>query len=205
MLSKPLNPLKVHSSLLLGLALTLVLSACGGDSSTGAAATTGSDTASATTPARPAALAEQADGTCGLANFQSELLSRVNAYRAAGAVCGGVSYPAVGAVVWNGQLQQAANAHSTDMATNNFFAHQSATNGTTLRERVPAAGYNYLSAGENIAAGQTSIQVVVNEWMNSPSHCANTMKADFRDMGVSCVSNSASTYGTYWTMELGRR
>lgn len=133
------------------------------------------------------------------------MLSRVNAYRKAGAVCGGVGYPAVGAVSWDGQLMQAALAHSSDMATNNFFAHQSATNGTTLRDRVPAAGYNYSVAGENIAAGQTSVQTVVQDWMNSPSHCANTMKAEFKDLAVSCVSNAASTYGIYWTMELGLR
>ena len=206
-------------NILLVLPLAMLLTACGGGSGSsvdsgagtgsGSGTTSGSSTdsttsATTTTTTAPAAVAQN-NGTCGLANFQSEMLSRVNAYRAAGAVCGGVGYPAVGAVAWDGQLQQAALAHSSDMANNNFFAHQSATNGTTLRDRVPAAGYNYSVAGENIAAGQTSVQAVVQAWMNSPSHCANTMKAEFRDIAVSCVSNAASTYGIYWTMELGLR
>lgn len=201
MLFLALGASKRNALLTLPLALTMLLVACGGGS--GSSADPGAGTTSAT--ATPIPAAAQNDGTCGLANFQSEMLSRVNAHRTAGAVCGGVGYPAVGAVSWDSQLQQAAWAHSSDMANNNFFAHQSATNGTTLRERVPAAGYNYSVAGENIAAGQTSVQAVVQAWMNSPSHCANTMKAEFRDMAVSCVSNAASTYGIYWTMELGLR
>lgn len=201
MLFLALGASKRNALLTLPLALTMLLVACGGGS--GSSADPGAGTTSAT--ATPIPAAAQNDGTCGLANFQSEMLSRVNAHRTAGAVCGGVGYPAVGAVSWDSQLQQAAWAHSSDMANNNFFAHQSATNGTTLRERVPAAGYNYSVAGENIAAGQTSVQAVVQAWMNSPSHCANTMKAEFRDMAVTCVSNAASTYGIYWTMELGLR
>lgn len=184
------------------LSVFLLLSACGGSS--GSDATNNPTTQTTSTASGNATPAAQVDNTCGIANFQSDMLARVNAYRAAGAVCGGVSYPAVGAVAWDAQLQQAATVHATDMAQNNFFSH-TGSDGSTLRQRVPAAGYNYSTAGENIAAGQTSVQDVVDGWMNSPSHCANTMKAEFRDVGVSCMSSAASTYGVYWTLELGLR
>lgn len=144
----------------------------------------------------------QTDHTCGMSNFNYEMLSRVNSYRAAGAVCGTTSFPGVGPVGWNDSLQQAATAHSTDMATNNFFSH-TGSNGSAFSQRVQAAGYSYGSAGENIAAGQTSVQSVVDGWINSPPHCANIMKASFVDMGVSCIQNSSSSYKIYWTMELG--
>ena len=173
------------------LGLAAVISACGGGSSTGS----GDNVLSA--------VASDGDITCGLPNYQNEMTSRVNAARAAGAVCGGVAFPPAGGLRWNTALQNAATAHSTDMASNNFFAHQSATNGSTLRERLPAAGYNYRAAGENLGAGQSSIAQVVSEWLASPSHCATLMKANFVDMAVSCKSNANSTYGTYWTMELG--
>jgi uncharacterized protein YkwD len=175
------------------LGITAVISACGGGSSSG------SDGNVLST------VTADGDITCGLPNFQAEMTSRVNAARAAGAVCGGVAFPPAGGLRWNTQLQNAATAHSTDMAANNFFAHQSPTNGSTLRERVPAAGYNYSSAGENLAAGQSSIAQVVAEWLASPSHCATMLKANFVDMGVSCKSNAGTVYGTYWTMELGVR
>jgi uncharacterized protein YkwD len=174
------------------LGIAAVISACGGGSGTG-----GDNNV----------LSAVADGdiTCGLPNYQAEMTSRVNAARAAGAVCGGVTFPPAGGLRWNTALQNAATAHSNDMAANNFFAHQSPTNGSTLRERVPAAGYNYSSAGENLGAGQSSIAQVVAEWLASPSHCATMLKANFVDMGVSCKSNAATVYGTYWTMELGVR
>lgn len=173
------------------LGLAAFISACGGGSSSG-----GNDNVLS-------AVASEGDITCGLPNYQAEMTSRLNAARAAGAVCGGVVFPPAGGLRWDIALQNAASAHSADMATNNFFAHQSATNGTTLRERLPAAGYNYSSAGENLGAGQTSIAQVVSEWLASPSHCSTMMKANFVDMAVSCKSNPNSVYGTYWTMELG--
>ncbi len=178
------------------LALAALLSACGGGG--------GSSSGSADNNVL-SAVATDGDISCGLPNFQAEMTSRVNAARAAGAVCGGVAFPPAGGVRWNTALQNAATAHSNDMAANNFFAHQSATNGSTLRERIPAAGYNYSSAGENLGAGQTSIAQVVTEWLASPSHCATMMKANFVDMGVSCKANGGTAYGTYWTMELGTR
>lgn len=172
----------------------LLLSACGGGSS---------GDASTTTTASPA-VKTQSDTTCGIANFQSDLLASVNARRGAGAVCGGVGYPAVGAVNWDGQLQNAATTHASDMATNNFFSH-TGSDGSTLRQRVPATGYNYHKAGENIAAGQTSVAQVVADWMASPSHCTNMMQPEYRDLGVSCKTNTASEYQNYWTLELGVR
>ncbi len=191
----PTKSLTTNRILLNSLALTLTvfLSACGGGGS-GSSENTGLS-----------AVATGGDISCGLPNFQAEMTAHVNTARAAGAVCGGVAFPPAGGLRWDTQLQNAATAHSEDMANNNFFAHQSATNGSTLRERIPAAGYKYSSAGENLGAGQTSVAQVVAEWVASPSHCAALMKANFVDMGVSCKSNPGTAYGTYWTMELGVR
>lgn len=62
----------------------------------------------------------------------------------------------VGSLNWNGQLEAASARHSTDMAANNYwnipFPHLG-TDGTTVRDRAPAAGYNYSTVGENVAAG----------------------------------------------------
>lgn len=191
-----MNPIKSrikNRTLLNGLSLTLavVLSACGGSDS-------GNDSVLS-------AVATGGDITCGLLNFQAEMTAQVNNARAAGAVCGSVAFPPAAGLRWDTQLQNAATAHSEDMASHNFFAHQSPTNDSTLRERIPAAGYKYSSAGENLGAGQTSIAQVVSEWLASPGHCSTLMKANFVDMGVSCKSNPGIAYGTYWTMELGVR
>ncbi len=155
--------------------------------------------------------APQPDTTCGLANFKADLLALINAQRAAGAVCRGADYPegkafsAVGSLKWNLRLQEAASAHSTDMATKNFFSH-TGSEGGRLVQRLPAAGYTYSTAGENIAAGHTSAAQVVADWMTSTiGHCENIMKDTHHDMGGGCKINEASTYKTYWTMDLGAR
>ena len=97
----------------------------------------------------------------------------------------------------------AAAAHSDDMVANNFFSH-TGSNGSTLGDRATAAGYQWSSLGENIAAGQLSVAEVVDGWMKSDGHCANLMNAGFRDIGVACVAGNANTsYRTYWTQDFG--
>jgi hypothetical protein len=116
----------------------------------------------------------------------------------------GVQYNATQAdLTWNAALTQAAAAHSDDMVAGNFFSH-TGSNGSTAGDRVTAAGYQWRGVGENIAAGQPSVAVVVDGWMNSEGHCANLMNAAFRDIGVACVAGNANTtYRTYWTQEFG--
>ena len=141
--------------------------------------------------------------TCNLSNFQQEILNRVNQARAAGRTCGSTSYGPAPALRWNGVLFNAAGAHSTDMAANNYFSHTS-QDGRNAGQRITGAGYAWSAYGENIAAGQTSAQSVVDGWLASPGHCSNIMNASYADMATACVASSTSTYRTYWTMELAR-
>jgi uncharacterized protein YkwD len=141
--------------------------------------------------------------TCNLSNFQQEILDRVNQARAAGRTCGTTSYAPAPALQWNGVLFNAAGAHSTDMAANNYFSHTS-LDGRSPGDRITGAGYAWGGYGENIAAGQTSAQEVVDVWLGSPGHCANIMNASYVDMATACVASSTSTYRTYWTMDLAR-
>ena len=72
------------------------------------------------------------------------------------------------AVVWaekrrgnkNDALDAAAYGHSQDMGVNNFLSH-TGSNGSTPWDRMRAAGYQYSSAGENIAAGYSSPRSVM--------------------------------------------
>jgi uncharacterized protein YkwD len=142
--------------------------------------------------------------TCDLPNFEAEALALVNAYRAAGASCGSAgSFAAAPPLAWNAALTQASLAHSDDMVAFNFVGH-TGTNGSSAGDRATAAGYVWQSWGENVAAGQPTLAVVMAGWMASPGHCANVMRAGFRDIGLACVKGGAgNTYRTYWTMTLG--
>ena len=159
-----------------------------------------------TTAAAPTAAAASNNFSCGLngaAGIEAEVLQRLNALRASGAVCGTTPYAATGSLAWNTQLLQAAAGHSTDMAQKNYFSHTS-QDGRTAAQRVTAAGYNWSTVGENIAAGQRSVEEVMTGWAKSPGHCQNLMNPSFRDVAVACVRNDAADYRLYWSMELGR-
>ena len=212
------------------MAMSLVLTACGGGGSSTPATTptpaptpsatptatptpaptpsatptpTPAPTPSATPTATPTPTPTPTASECPIGNYQSNVHAAINAARAVTQSCGA----ATGALSWNSQLEAAAARHSTDMAANNYWGADphTGTDGTTLRQRVPAAGYNYATAGENVAAGQTSASQVVADWIASPSHCSNIMTAAFVDIGVSCKYNPSSTYQYYWTLVMGKR
>ena len=174
------------------LALLLALSGCGGGGETG--------TAPPATPLTPLSAS-----TCVLANFQSAALAGVNQYRAAGASCRTAGlFAATTALRWNDALTQAAEVHSQDMKVNNFFP-DTGSGGSTLTQRINATGYAWRAIAENIAAGQTTMNQVVDGWMASDGPCANIMNPNLVDMGLVCVAGTSSNdYLTYWTMDLGR-
>jgi uncharacterized protein YkwD len=128
-------------------------------------------------------------------------LNLINAARAKPRTCGTKSYPAAPPVNWNLLLEQAAQRHSDDMAARNFFSH-TGSDGSNPATRISATGYSWWSLGENIAAGYTSVQAVIDAWLKSPGHCANIMSSRFKDIGLARAVNSSSRYGTYWTLDL---
>jgi uncharacterized protein YkwD len=125
--------------------------------------------------------------------FESEVLSLVNVERAK------VSCKPL---TLNGKLNAAAQAHTTDMATHNFFSHNS-QDGRSPFDRITAAGYAYSAAAENIAAGSTTAAAVMNQWMNSPGHKANILNCQYTELGVGYAKGVNAEYGTYWTQDFG--
>jgi uncharacterized protein YkwD len=107
-------------------------------------------------------------------------------------------------LVWDNALGSAARDHSTDMAQQNYFSHTS-LDGRVFNQRITAAGYACSACGENIAAGYSNPQAVMNGWMNSPGHRANILNSTFCDLGVGYAFRSSSNYGHYWTQDFGRR
>lgn len=206
--------MNVRTSSRLALLMALAaLAGCGGGGDSPAAASPPATPAPAPTPppasppppaAPPPPTVAGSRATCNLANFASEALAFVNQVRAAGASCGARgSFPAVPALAWNDALTQASLVHSDDMVARNFFSH-TGSNGSSAGDRATAAGYVWRTWGENIAAGQSTVAVVMAGWMASDGHCANIMNANMRDIGLACVSGTANnTYRTYWTMTLG--
>src|SRR5258708_1337848 len=114
---------------------------------------------------------------------KSLMLQLVNDQRTKGCNCGSVYYPPTTTVDWNDQLENAAQAHATDMDQNNYFSHTS-LDGSSAGDRIRKAGYNWMAYGENIAKGYTSEQAVMAAWVASEEHCVNIMNPAFRDFGA---------------------
>ena len=136
--------------------------------------------------------------------MREAILAQINAARAAGRVCGTSIMPPVPAMSWNDILFSAGARHSRDMATRNYFSHDS-LDGTTFAQRLAREGYNGWAAAENIAAGQNSVAGVMATWLNSEGHCRNIMAPVLTEVAVACVNQAGTTYGNYWTMGLGGR
>jgi uncharacterized protein YkwD len=142
--------------------------------------------------------------SCALPGMREEILARINLARSSGQVCGTDILPAVPPLVWNDMLFSAAAKHSIDMAGNDYFSHNSLT-GIDFGQRLSNEGYNWSAAGENIAAGQPTAASVAATWLASVGHCRNIMNPLYSDVAVACVVGTTSTYGMYWTMDLGAR
>ena len=98
------------------------------------------------------------------------------------------------------RLASSARKHSKDMAQQNFFSHTS-LDGRTPGDRIKAEGYSGFTYGENIAAGFSTPESVMEVWMNSPGHRANILNPDFCDIGVGYAEGG--NFRHYWTQNFG--
>ncbi len=108
-------------------------------------------------------------------------------------------------LVWNTQLAKAALNHSQAMAKELFFDHND-MQGRAVNHRVGDQGYRFRVVGENIAAGQASLEEAIRDWLLSAGHCVNMIDERFTEFGIARVVSSRSDdpYGVYWTLVLGQ-
>jgi uncharacterized protein YkwD len=135
--------------------------------------------------------------------LRAQVLVEINKARAVSRVCGTKAFASAPPLRRDSRLDGAAQAHSVDMATRNYFSHYS-QDGRTPFDRMRQAGYSYRAAAENIAAGNSTAVATVQQWLNSPGHCANLMSATYVDTGIGYGYSQTSTYKHYWTQKLAR-
>lgn len=83
----------------------------------------------------------------------------------------------------NSALTASAQAKAEDMADNGYFGHADAY-GNHMGYWMQSAGYTYLRAGENLAKGYTNSKTLIQAWTNSPTHYANLVNTNYRDIGI---------------------
>jgi uncharacterized protein YkwD len=108
----------------------------------------------------------------------------------------------------NIRLTQAARTHARDMAENGFVDHKGSDD-SNLQDRVTRTGYAWTLVAENVAAGQKTVQEVVQGWMKSPGHRKNILNEEVRELGAGHVSNPnvgvGKNYTHFWVVVFGRR
>jgi uncharacterized protein YkwD len=98
-------------------------------------------------------------------------------------------------------LTTAARAHSQEMASGGYFAHESA-DGSAFWHRIQrsytSSPWRYWSVGENLlwSSGDLDAQGAVQMWIATPEHRANLLTANWREIGVSALHVAAAP-GTY--------
>lgn len=94
----------------------------------------------------------------------------------------------------NSKLNNAAQTKANDMASRDYWSHNT-PEGNPPWVFFTNAGYDYSSAGENLAYGFDNSSDTVVGWMNSPGHKANIMNTSYQEVGFG-IANSANYQGT---------
>ena len=148
------------------------------------------------------ALADSPLEPCTDASSLQFAVQRLNAVRQQGdAPCASLA-AALQPLAWESRLASSAHAQAADLALRDLLSHFDAPQ-RGLGVRLRSAGYAAAGAGENLAAGQTDFDDTLQAWLASPSHCANLMQPEFRDVGLACVQRRGSRYERFWVAHLG--
>ena len=106
------------------------------------------------------------------------------------------------------ELMTAARAHSEEMADHDYFDHIDLS-GHRSAWRLQQAGYLGTASAENIAAGTSTPEQVVEIWSTemppNDGHRQNMLNCSFTEIGVGYATNANSVYKTYWTQVFGTR
>jgi uncharacterized protein YkwD len=89
-------------------------------------------------------------------------------------------------LTYNKKLQAAAEAKAYDMLNKDYFDHVS-PDGVTPWKFIDKSGYAYTKAGENLAIDFQTVAGAVPAWMDSPTHRANILKAEYKETGIARV------------------
>jgi uncharacterized protein YkwD len=89
------------------------------------------------------------------------------------------------------RLAKAANERLVDMEDLEYWGHES-PDGRSPFVWLKPAGYDYQYAGENLAAGFETTELLLTSWMESPGHRSNILFPLYEDCGVAVVDGATT-------------
>lgn len=114
----------------------------------------------------------------------------------------------LGPLLWDENLARSARYHANDMATQNYFSHNTydSINGELVQiggafERIrkfyTCCGF---ANGENIAAGSSTAKDTYHQWFTSKGHHEIMFKPSSKYVAVGVARAPNTLYGYYWVM-----
>ncbi len=100
----------------------------------------------------------------------------------------------------NTKLEAAAKVHALDMAGHETMSHEG-SDGSSPEQRIERQKYPAQRSGENVAAGQETVDRVMTSWMNSKHHRANIL-GDFNEIGAAVAEDAEGR--PYWCVVFGK-
>ena len=143
--------------------------------------------------------------SCGASLSAEAAMRRLNEARLRGATCRAGSTSTAAPLTWSESLAAAAAVQAAEMARLQRMSHLDSQN-RGLADRLRAMGYRYSLAVENVGVGYSSLDEVVDAWLESEGHCDNLMNAAVLEFGLACVDagfSDAPEERRYWTLVLG--
>lgn len=141
----------------------------------------GSTPSTPTTPGASVGKAKIPSDKLSVSEYEWEVLRLANRERHANGLSA-LSMPAA--------LQDSCDIREPEIAT--LFDH-TRPNGERPYTAI-AQSFKHTHVGENIACGQSTPAMVMEDWMNSPGHRANILRDSFGYMGVGCLNERTK----YW-------
>jgi uncharacterized protein YkwD len=103
------------------------------------------------------------------------------------------------ALTVNAQLSAAAQGHSIDMACHDLVSH-TGSDGSSVSERVAAAGYSASRASEIIYSSGYP-QTAFDWWMGDQVHRNEILNPYVTEMGIGYAYAASASYGGYYTVD----
>lgn len=119
----------------------------------------------------------EAQPSAAIADRLPGVLEQINDYRA---------LKDLPALRLSGMLSNSAQAKADDLVQHNYWAHY--RDGKTPWDFISAAGYQYATAGENLAKCFKANSAIVPAWIASPAHEA-ILRGDYNDVGFGITFN----------------
>jgi len=119
-------------------------------------------------------------------NTPDSVLSEMNSYR---------TKEGLSPLRFDPRLVAAAGDRMQDMEDLEYWSHD-APDGRSPFVWLKPHGYDFRFAGENLATGFETVELLVQGWMESPGHRANILSADYDDVGIAVIDGSTTRRAT---------